>query len=732
MSEITNKFTYTVSKNGTAKITAYISNDCEVVIPGNIEGYPVVAFNKDVFKNNKEITYVAWPVEIPIIPKEIFFGCSSLKEIVIPEGVTEISEKAFRNCESLSNVTIPASVTVIHEKAFECAKNTAYGWEYWNCIKTIVGDSASFASEFAKNTGVKFLSFDCSDEEREVMNLYSFHEVDDGISLDDFVITDDMPRNNPMYGNPYLIKLEIPNEILGKPVVELSRDFHKSKKQRDSFNVLYDEIAETLIIPQNLKRIRCPLELRGIQNVMVSSDNSDIVFDDYAWYEDGGETVVSAWHDHNGHNGINEYSIKEGTVRTCADVEGRFKLKKLFVPDSLLEVHPNFLSTSSIKKIYANETSRIKESAAENYIDFISTDHQDVVFSEDGNTLVNYPQSLSEEVYSVPNGVKVISQYAFKGNDQIREIILSDSVEKIEEGAFAECTALENIILTDKITELSDMLFAYCKNLTSINLPSTITKIGNRCFEGTALKEIIIPEGVLEIGDYAFNAYAIFGKANAIDSIELPKSVRKIGRGVCADIKDITIYDSIDPGAKPAKVFYDDVNGICNSMVGYIGIHQHHVGVCNSNIYKHTITVKSAKDSSIKYKVLMYGKEEARDVYCAMTSSWGKNAEFNFAVIDEKFSKLKDVDNRLSTVLNRLKYPIDLSDEEKEKYLEWIKRNTTRIATKLIENSDIVGLQNYEKYNVITKNNIQKLIELAENKNNVDLVTYLLEQKSKL
>ena len=40
-----------------------------------------------------------------------------------------------------------------------------------------------------------------------------------------------------------------------------------------------DKIAETLVIPQNLKRIRCPLGGRGIKNVIVSPDNTMLIFE---------------------------------------------------------------------------------------------------------------------------------------------------------------------------------------------------------------------------------------------------------------------------------------------------------------------------------------------------------------------------------------------------------------------------------------------------------------------
>ena len=729
-----NAFTYTISKNKTVKISAYVSRDNKVVIPGTIEGCPVVAFNKDIFKNNKKIISVVWPAEIPVLPKEIFFGCSSLKEVVLPDGLTEISEKSFRNCEALTKISIPATVSVIHEKAFECAKNTPWGWEYWNCVQTITGSSDSYAAKFAKNAGIKFISEGCSAEEQEAISKYSFHEVSDGVALDDFVITDDMPMSKSGFGGPRLISFEIPNEILGKPVVELSVDFHKKAKQTGTREIEYENIAETLVVSENLKRIRCPLYRRGIQTVTISPKNTSIVFDDYAWYEDEGQTLGSIWV--NSDYNINEYTIRDGAIRACSELKQAFSLEKLFFPESFAETYEGFLmngSWSNVRKIYANKSSCMKEYAEKNMIKFVALDSQDIVFSEDGLVLISCPQLFDVKKYAIPDGVKQIEKYAFKYNEQIEEIIVPESVETIGEGAFSKCMSLKKVALPSNMAELPNELFYESKNLSSVKWPDNVTKIGKKCFADTALKKVAIPEGVVEIGDYAF---ATTGwSANLIESIEVPKSVQKIGISICAGIKDITVYDSIDPDAKPAKDFYDDANGDWNSRVGCIGIRQYENyawAACNSDVYKHTITVKSAVDSSIKYKVLMYGKEEARNVYCAMVSSWGKNAEFDFTRIDEKFSELSDADNRLETVLNRFAYPIDLTEDAKNKYLAWLKRNSATIVGEFIEKGDLTGLISYEKYGIITKNNIQKLIDLAVSKNKVEISAYLLEYKTKL
>ena len=67
----------------------------EVVIPQEIEGYPV-----------------------EVIGEYLFQDCSTLKQVTIPEGITEIRWNAFENCVALESVEIPSSVHTIRECAF--------------------------------------------------------------------------------------------------------------------------------------------------------------------------------------------------------------------------------------------------------------------------------------------------------------------------------------------------------------------------------------------------------------------------------------------------------------------------------------------------------------------------------------------------------------------------------------------------------------------------------------
>lgn len=131
-----------------------------------------------------------------------------------------------------------------------------------------------------------------------------------------------------------------------------------------------------------------------------------------------------------------------------------------------------------------------------------------------------------------------IYAHEFAGQDQLQNLDFSDTsnnITVIEVLAF-EYALVDGLVLPNTISVLGHACFgnAYITTLTipplvtvlpdeafmyiqtvyntetgeelpiNIILPQNLTKIGNRCFEGSLIKQITIPDTVTEIGDMAF------------------------------------------------------------------------------------------------------------------------------------------------------------------------------------------------------------------------------------
>ncbi len=116
----------------------------------------------------------------------------------------------------------------------------------------------------------------------------------------------------------------------------------------------------------------------------------------------------------------------------------------------------------------------------------------------------------------LPESLESIGPYAFSDCWELRHIDLPKSVKMIGKGAFACCYALNEITLpaeNEAYTVCEDGL--YTKDLrTILAFPAAKTgnctvreeteEIGADCFSGTNLSEVILPEGLKKIGNYAF------------------------------------------------------------------------------------------------------------------------------------------------------------------------------------------------------------------------------------
>ena len=80
-------------------------------------------------------------------------------------------------------------------------------------------------------------------------------------------------------------------------------------------------------------------------------------------------------------------------------------------------------------------------------------------------------------------------------------------VTEIGYGAFnsAPGTYITNVVIPDSVTSIGDYAFNYCISLASVVIPDSVTSIGESAFSGcSSLTSIVIADSVEYIGNYAF------------------------------------------------------------------------------------------------------------------------------------------------------------------------------------------------------------------------------------
>ena len=162
-------------------------------------------------------------------------------------------------------------------------------------------------------------------------------------------------------------------------------------------------------------------------------------------------------------------------------------------------------------------------------------DHALVCRSKYGwNTLVTYPEGLTDLSYCIPEGVDTVGDMAFAGNQSLQSLSMKSSVTRIEGRAFWNMTSLKEIRFSDNITSIdwneytSDGFVGAlygCENVEQIILPRHLRSLGGVAF-GTCgkLKELVLPANIKE-----FNTGAVYGCSNLEKITVLNKDMKITG-----------------------------------------------------------------------------------------------------------------------------------------------------------------------------------------------------------
>ena len=148
---------------------------------------------------------------------------------------------------------------------------------------------------------------------------------------------------------------------------------------------------------------------------------------------------------------------------------------------------------------------------------------------------------------SVAGSVRSIGTSAFAGCAALSNLTLNDGIEEIGAGAFNGCAALVDIMIPDSVTVIDGSAFINCTALTKVTLGKNLTTLGSNAFARCgALKTVVFSEagdsGNLIIGESAF------GYCSALADISLPASLTKVGVKAfvgCTALESISIYDSL-------------------------------------------------------------------------------------------------------------------------------------------------------------------------------------------
>ena len=460
------------------------------------------------------LTSIIIPNSVTSIDSYAFSSCIGLTSIIIPNSVTSISDGAFQYCKGLISITIPNSVASIGSDAFrECS----------GLKKIIVPDIAAWCN-------IKFSNYYSNP-------LYHAHHLfkNETTEITNLVIPNSVTNieSGTFSRCNGLTSVTIPNSVISigsyafehctgltKVIVPDLAAWCNIRFNGSFANPLYsaqhlfkDETTEItdLVIPQGVTSIgNCTFAgCRGLKSVTIPN-------------------YVT--------------SIGEDAFEDCSG------LTKVIVPDLATWCYIKFDDIYSNPLFYAHHL--FKDD---------TTEITNLVIPNSVTSIGDYAFDGCSSLTSVtiPNSVTSIGSDAFYGCSGLTSITIPSNVATIGRGAFRECSGLTKVIVPD-LAAWCNIKFTYNSNplyrvhhlfknetteITDLVIPESVTNIGDFAFTGcSGLTSVTIPNSVTSIGEEAFS------DCSGLTSLTLPSSVATIGKGAfreCNGLTSVTIPNSV-------------------------------------------------------------------------------------------------------------------------------------------------------------------------------------------
>lgn len=286
-----------------------------------------------------------------------------------------------------------------------------------------------------------------------------------------------------------------------------------------------------------------------------------------------------------------EFIIPKGVIKIGKDMFKDAQLIKVIIPDSVTSIGDYAFVGNELTEIdIPGSVTSIGEFAFAHNKLLTSINLSNGLkeigygsFYDNGLTIVKIPDSVTEigdyafsynnlTNVTISNGVTIIGDYAFDGNqlpkikipdsvtkigkkafrgNKISSVYIPDSVTEIGENAFDPNVKIirgksesrprsknesfnssdggdfsiedgvllkyngtsKDVVIPDGITEIGKKAFGF-NQIISVKIPDSVTKISDFAFRGNNLSRVVIPSSITEIGDYAFdkNVEIIRGK----------------------------------------------------------------------------------------------------------------------------------------------------------------------------------------------------------------------------
>ena len=491
------------------------------------------------------------PTGVEIIGRQAFYYCQNLKTVVIPEGVTTVSYYAFIDCINLATIEVPSSITTIGENAFTRTKwledQKAAGKIIY--INGIIIDASAVSGDVVLPEGTteipnllfadsKITSIHIPASVKTIgdrafagctnLTTITFAEGSQLESIGEWVFN----------GCLNLTSIDIPNSV-----TSIGREtFYNSGLTEINIPANVTSIAHVFVNCNNLTSITIPNNVQDANGAFIGCTNLTeiIVADDHPTIRVVDGVLYDKWMTKILYYPYVKtditYVVPYGVQSIPSSIfENNTRLEEIVIPSSVkFFEYACFMNCSNLKTINYCGTQ-----AQWNLLNFNACWNEGV----HADFTVNYDYSYDYGDYELPDDITYIPDMFFVDNTDIVSITIPASVKSIGNMAFFGCTNLSTVIFEEgsQIETITPGAFIGTAWLNNQIANGEIVIVNGIIVDASAASgDVVLPEGVISIPDYAF-----LNNVN-ITSIRVPASVKTIGTyafGNCSNLTTVTFAE---------------------------------------------------------------------------------------------------------------------------------------------------------------------------------------------